>query len=101
MPGSLHCPLLFSHFHASFLIVHCLLAKQLSNDLLGFVQGMWKSNDNVPPTLNTLPRRLWMSVSLRGMRSVYWASCVVQDLFDAVMFVPISMAHRMFEARYI
>ena len=88
-------------FVCFFLIMLCLLTKQLSSDLLGFVQGMWKSNDNVPPTLNTLPRRLWMAVSLRGMRSLYWASCVVQDLFDAVMFVPISMAHRMFEARYI
>ena len=97
----MRCSSVVLTLYVSFLIVHCLLTKQLSSDLMGFVQGMWKSNDNVPPTLNTLPRRLWMSVSLRGMRSLYWASCVGQDMFDAVMFVPISMAHRMFEARYI
>jgi hypothetical protein len=61
---------------------------------------MWKAKEAVPPTLNTASKRLFMVVTLEGLKAMYWAGCALNDLFDALTFFPTKIAHRMYEARY-
>jgi len=92
-----------AHTQNAALLATCVRLILLLSFLKGcFVslQGMWQAREAVPPTLNAASKRLYMAVTLKGLKAMYWAGCALTDLFDALTFFPTRMAHRMYEARY-
>ena len=61
---------------------------------------MWQAREAVPPTLDATSKRLYMAVTLKALKAMYWAGCALGDLFDALTFFPTKSAHHMYESRY-
>lgn len=64
------------------------------------LQGLWKSGADLPPTLKGMSNRIYMKATLDSLRVLFYISCIMQEIFDTVTFIPTRMAHAMYEARY-